>query len=72
MNEGDNAHELDITELVAHACEKIRVSTVARCWIKASILPPKVQNALLAEYRNSYVRDDVRRMHVELERLICI
>ena len=69
LDEGYDPHMLDATELVGEAWEKISVATIARCWIKAKILPTEVQEALIMKHGKPRVREDVRRKRDELDRL---
>ena len=45
-------HMLDVADLVKQAWEGMSEKTIARCWIKADILPRAVQEELQSVFRN--------------------
>ena len=47
LSEGQDPHMLDVSELVARTWEKVSERTIARCWMKASILPVGVHAYLV-------------------------
>lgn len=46
LDEGHDPHMLDVCELLYEAWESISEKCIARCWLKADILPRDVQNKL--------------------------
>ena len=46
LDEGYDPHMLDVADLVKQAWEGVSEKTIARCWVKADILPRAVQGEL--------------------------
>lgn len=50
LNEGHDPHMLNVAQLVKQAWDEIPERTIARCWVKADILPHAVESTLEAQY----------------------
>ena len=63
LDEGHDPHMLDVSEIVARSWENVSERTIARCWIKAHILPMHRQ----ADLVNAHGK--VGRNETEIENL---
>ena len=50
LDEGFDPHMLDVSDILCTAWSKITVKTIARCWIKADILPREMHLLLRDEH----------------------
>lgn len=73
LDEGHDPHLLDVSELIDEAWDSLTVRTIARCWIKADILPRFMHHELIFEHgkpTESLKRECYRREVEEISRLL--